>query len=239
MTVSVDVQIMQYLTHFHTRWPRVDGGMLILNNSELVRGGVMMCLFWWVFFAKENSPEEETLKRAKLAAALPAALLALLVARTLANLLPFRTRPFLSPQFHCIWARLDLSSYENWSSFPSDHAALFMALAVSIFVASRRAGILAILYVLGAICLPRVYLGLHWFSDVVAGIGLGALAGSLVSVYSFRDRVWRLSTRWKQMSPGSLAAFAVFMTCSIWTLFGDTRSLARVLWALFVGKRGA
>ena len=62
----------------------------------------------------------------------------------------------------------------GWSSFPSDHAILFMALAVAIFLASRRFGWLALTYTTLCIIGPRVYLGWHWPTDVLAGALLGA-----------------------------------------------------------------
>jgi undecaprenyl-diphosphatase len=238
MTVWVDVRTMQFFARFHGRWPKLDFTIVSLNNSELIRGGAVMCLFWWVFFAKAKSPEAETLKRAKLTAALPAALLAVVLARVLANQLPFRQRPFMLPQFHAFWSNVDLRGYESWSSFPSDHAALFMAIAIALFLVSRWVGSAAVLYVAVAICVPRLYVGLHWFSDVAVGALLGALAGSLVTIKSFRYRIWQVTMRWKEMAPGSLAAFAVYLTCSIWTVFSDTRGLARMVLALLSHKKG-
>ena len=61
------------------------------------------------------------------------------------------------------------------SSFPSGHAAVFFALAMAVFFVNRKNGwwfiVLAAL-----VALARVFAGVHWFSDVVAGALLGIIS---------------------------------------------------------------
>jgi PAP2 superfamily len=61
----------------------------------------------------------------------------------------------------------------NWSSFPSDTAAYFFALAFGLAYLSRRLAIPIILYTAAWVCLPRMYLGLHYASDIVVGAAIG------------------------------------------------------------------
>ncbi|MFJ5553432.1 phosphatase PAP2 family protein [Streptomyces sp. NPDC093225] len=57
-------------------------------------------------------------------------------------------------------------------SFVSDHATLAMALGVGLFVANRRLGLVGIgLALLEGFC--RVYMGVHYPTDVVGGFALG------------------------------------------------------------------
>jgi undecaprenyl-diphosphatase len=65
-------------------------------------------------------------------------------------------------------------------SFVSDHATLTMAMGVALFVADRRFGLVGIgLALLEGFC--RVYMGVHYPTDVVGGFALGTAVALLLS----------------------------------------------------------
>jgi undecaprenyl-diphosphatase len=66
-----------------------------------------------------------------------------------------------------------LAAGHHGSSFVSDHAALTAALAVGLFMVSRKAGLLAAALAL-AEGFTQVYLGSHYPTDVIGGFALGA-----------------------------------------------------------------
>ncbi|MFG2354178.1 phosphatase PAP2 family protein [Streptomyces sp. NPDC048521] len=86
-----------------------------------------------------------------------------------------RPRPFVDHR------GLDvLVSGKSDFSFVSDHATITMALGVGLFVANRRFGIAGIgLALLEGFC--RVYMGVHYPTDVVGGFALGTAVVLLLS----------------------------------------------------------
>ncbi|MGW2522493.1 phosphatase PAP2 family protein [Streptomyces sp. NPDC001617] len=86
-----------------------------------------------------------------------------------------RPRPFLDHQ------GLDvLISGKTDYSFVSDHATITMAMGVGLFVANRRFGAAGIgLALLEGFC--RVYMGVHYPTDVVGGFALGTAVALLLS----------------------------------------------------------
>ncbi|GGI96293.1 phosphatase PAP2 family protein [Streptomyces brasiliensis] len=83
----------------------------------------------------------------------------------------------------------------DWS-FPSNHAAVAAAAAVALFFVSRRLGAVAVVAA-SAMSVSRVWIGVHYPHDVVAGVVVGALV-ALLSM--------RVLRRWPRDLAGRLAA---------------------------------
>jgi len=77
-------------------------------------------------------------------------------------------------------------------SFPSDHAVVAFAIAVSIFLRKPRLG-LVVLAMAATVGLSRVVVGTHYPSDVLAGALLGTLAALVVWAPPIRRPLARLS----------------------------------------------
>ena len=80
----------------------------------------------------------------------------------------------------------------GFGAFPSDHAALFFALAVGLFAWSRMAG-MAGLAVAGLFSVARVMVGFHYPSDMIAGGLLGAALAAGGMAVARRPR-WALDS---------------------------------------------
>jgi len=74
-------------------------------------------------------------------------------------------------------ARLIVAPLSDFS-FPSGHAVSCIECATVLLARHRRCGILAMIYAL-TVCFSRLYLYVHYPTDVLAGILLGLLIGKL------------------------------------------------------------
>jgi len=96
--------------------------------------------------------------------------------------LPQRLRPLHSgnPDF-VLPLGVDPHALEHWSSFPSDHAALFFAASTAIWRVSRPLGSACYVWSIFVVCIPRIYAGYHYASDIIAGAALGVFTALVVA----------------------------------------------------------
>lgn len=124
------------------------------------------------------------------ASAFASSAIALLINQVISHLWD-RTRPFVAhPAVHVWGART------RDASFPSDHASAAFSIAFAVFFFDRWVGSL-LLTAAGVISIGRVFIGVHYPSDVVAGFLIG-LASALLVVHLLRpliERVVRLVER--------------------------------------------
>ncbi len=210
----------------------LDWGASFIERTDLLTGGLLMAGYWWVWF----KPEQRADSRQKLIEAILASVIALIIARAIAKGLPFRVRPLYTPGIDYRAPQLPSGSiiggYEHWSAFPSDHAALFFALAAGMWRCSRIAGSVTFIVAAVGIGAVRVYLGIHYPSDVLTGaaigivcvyalgrIGLGALTGPIAEF------------EWEH--PSAFYALAFVITYELASVFGDIRLLLHGLLRLF------
>ena len=221
---GLDHSIIFFLNQFAHRWPTFDSIIVFFSNSDLMKGGVMLGGLWFAWFSSKS--HRTATSRSYLLSALLGSLIALVIARILAHALPLRSRPILDQSLHFRppYGLPDQSNWTIWSSFPSDHAALFFALLTGIWLAHRRAGLVLFVYVVVAICLPRVYIGIHYPTDILAGAVLGSGCVLACSWRSFRDLWTNPLLRWVERSPGPAYLLLFLITFQIATLFWDLRT---------------
>lgn len=89
-----------------------------------------------------------------------------------------RPRPFVSLDgVRLIYSTLSMRVFRATWSFPSGHCASSMAAAWVLGVSHRR--LMPLLAALvGLIAYSRIYLGMHYPSDCLAGVAVGALCGA-------------------------------------------------------------
>lgn len=128
-----------------------------------------------ILFAVRARPREQRHELATIIVALVAALGAY-TTNVLISLLYFRPRPFAAlSDVHQLIVK-DAAE----KSFPSDHAALAFVIAATVFLAHRKIGYIFLIAAV-IVCLGRVFVGVHYLSDVLMGAVIGVLWAWLVS----------------------------------------------------------
>jgi len=219
--ISFDAAILHFINGFaHRSWT---GDRLVtwLTADEFQKGGIIALLLWWAWFMPTENPK---VSREKLICACIAAPFALALSRLISLVAPFRVRPIHLPDLHIRLAdTLSSHALENWSSFPSDHAMLFFTLAAGIFFVSKRIGLIALLYVSLIICLPRIYLGLHYPTDIMAGAFLGTGVAYIACLPRVRSALARPVFSVLTAFPAVFYTFCFFYTNQIANSFGWVR----------------
>lgn len=220
---SFDFAIIRFVIAFANRSEAFDRLVLYVANADLLKGGALITVLWWAWFRHEG---KEARSREIVLATLAGCLVALFLARALALVLPFRLRPVLA--FPAQGGPRPEHLYE-WSAFPSDHATLFFALATGLTFTARRLGALVLAYVVVAICLPRIYLGWHYPTDVIAGAVLGSAVAYGANTDAVRAPIARRCFAWRRQHPGLFYAAFFLLGYQIATLFSDLRELGIVV----------
>jgi undecaprenyl-diphosphatase len=221
---SFDSSIISFLNGFARHSQSFDTFVHMLSDNELLKGGVIAAIIWWTWFRPHPNKTDH---RHYLLCGIIACLFSVVMARTLANTLPYRERPLRNPAAH-FQVPYGVSQEEliDWSSFPSDHAAVFFALATAIFLAWRAAGIVAFFHVVLFICLPRVYLGFHYPTDILAGAAIGITIAWVASIDAVRKTLARFAMPWLERSPSTFYACLFILTFQIATLFESMRHVS-------------
>jgi undecaprenyl-diphosphatase len=151
-----------------------------LTDWHFVRAGWLGCFIWWAWFRFRN--EED---RLKLLSGLAAIFLVAALSRLTQVGFFVHSRPFVTAHEQGLLVPANVTPFlTTRSSFPSDTATLYFAMAALIWCISRRWGIAAYLWVAAVAALPRVYLTYHWPSDVLVAFVLGTAA--VVAAYHHR-----------------------------------------------------
>jgi undecaprenyl-diphosphatase len=220
-----DKDILEFVNRFANHSHAFDKGVGLVSGSYLLKGGVFMAAVWWAWFSGEAGEDRARL-RTFLISTLMAAVVALGVARVLGTVLPFRERPMFANGLDFVAPSSSRASdFEHWSSFPSDHAALFFALATGLWYVRRSVGVIAFVYSVIVICLPRLYLGVHYPTDLIAGAAIGIAVTWIAVRRPLRRAVGLPALEWLNRSPAWFYALLFLITFQIATLFADVRGL--------------
>jgi undecaprenyl-diphosphatase len=139
----------------------------------------------WSLFTKDKEKRRERLKISIIA--LAAAIISRFFFTEIIRLALPRPRPFAFLDFYPLITEPGLAS----NSFPSGHAAFFFAFAMVVFLYFRKTGLIFFLAGL-LIGFARIYVGVHWPSDVIFGTSLGILVGFTTYLLASKQKISNL-----------------------------------------------
>jgi undecaprenyl-diphosphatase len=229
-----DHWIISFINQFSQRSALFDSFVVHVIYNMLLTGGLITALLWWAWVWQ--TPRRE-LNRSYVLAGLVLTVIALAISRTLALSLPFRVRPRFS---ETLGFRVPLGSENSylihWSSFPSDHAVMYFSLATVLFLISRKVGIFAYCHAVFVICLPLLYLGVHYPTDLIAGAFIGFAVASMARIDRLRESISRPGFIWCRNSPATFYPAIYLCTLLVATQFDPVRDIAAGIWRALNGR---
>ena len=221
-----DFPILHWLNGYAGASDYVDYFAWRFGNNDLIKGGVMVGLLWGVWSL--DRPGRGT--TADMVRAIVGMVVAIFIGRALQIFLPHRDRPAHESALDLkLPDNMPADALDTWSSFPSDHAVLYVAIAVAIFWRARMVGALALAWALVAIFLPRLYIGLHYPSDILLGGLLGAAVMAAAMTVPVPGPVLPAIERWRDRHPASFQALAFVAAFEAATQFRGSRFFAASL----------
>lgn len=205
--------------------PGFDSLVFQVSQNHLLKCAPPVTAVWFLWWTRQQAADRDR-RQAALLMVLAACFLTMGIVRALTRLLPFRLRPIFETELHLVKAAgMWLGNFDRASSMPSDHAGLFFALAVGLFIVSRPVGILALLHAALMIALPRVYLGLHYASDVLVGAAIGALSAWLLTRPPAIDAAGAMAQGWVKRQPQIAYPVLFLVTSEMAEMFEPLRNI--------------
>lgn len=164
--MSLDFYFFNLINNLAGRWFWLD--FLAIFFAKYFGYVLIYCLLW--FLVKDYKKYWRMV-----AEALIAAFLVRFVLVEVFYVIHFRFRPFVQ---HAV--NLLIPYDGSQTSFPSGHASFYFALSTIIYGYNKKVGIW---FYLGSalIALSRVFVGVHWPSDILAGAIVGIIMGLILN----------------------------------------------------------
>jgi len=227
--IQLDLSVIAFFNQLARRSWTVDTLVWSVWTNAVLQGGIAMALVWAAWFSKSEAVTDQH-RREMLLSSLVGMYVCLLSTLVLRGLLPFRARPAVDPAvtFHAPFLPSGVHLPEA-TSFPSGHAAILFSLAIGLWLVSRTLGTVVALHGFFVVCLPRVYFGRHYATDILAGT---ALAIAIVPLVAQTLRTCQLTQRlvaWSYTRPAVFYSIFFIVSLDVATDFAYAKTLLHVV----------
>jgi membrane-associated phospholipid phosphatase len=191
-----------------------------------LQGVLVMSLVWSCWFS-DTAAEV----RARVATGVFASVCAGMIARVVQRTLPTDPKPLFDPVLHLHIpailgdvAVLRATSNPSSHTFPSERATLFAGLALTVFLARPKLGLLALACTL-LTEVSRIGLGYHYLPDIAGSVSLAAAFVWLAHM-RWSSQIGDRLVSWERAAAPASYACAFFASYQIATAFQDLRDIA-------------
>lgn len=217
-----DMSIINFCQKFVHTNQRLDNFFNLFTYNYFLKGGIIMLVFWWLWFLPVSEGKMEK-QRIDILVALFSCFFTVLLTRILVHVLPFRDRPMNNSDLHLVLP-YDVLTYDD-NSFPSDHAAMLYSISAGLYFISKRWGVLALIYITLFPMFGRVYNCYHYPTDIIAGASIGIV----ITIIFFKNHpVKKIAKRLLEISrikPQFFYPVFFFAFYQLTTMFDDVRGI--------------
>src|SRR2546427_1946481 len=203
-----------------------------LSNNAVSLQAVLVALFWAAWFSKRE-PSSAWQRRSTMLASLVGLFATVVIAIALRAALPFRPRPFLNSEIASQFPYLPFDSTlpvnAHSTSLPAGHAAVFFALATVLWSVSIGLGLGAFLHASLAICLPRIYSGLHYPTDILFAAILAIVTVTAANELLGRSALIHRLLGWSETHPAVFYATFFAFSVEVALEFSSIRPFLKLL----------
>ncbi len=206
----------------------------VYETSDLLTIVPLTSLLWWFWFAKNYTLTST--RRKYVVSTIVACFFTGLICYFLVHsnfLFDIRPRPRCDSTIKFVIPYgLDAPSWEfcrdTHGTFPSGHAAVLFTVSMGLFYISRLTGGLCLIYSFIA-CLPRVYVGDHYFTDIIGGAIIGVVITCLSNLKLVENALTKKIMKWADHHPPSFYATFFIMSFNIVTYYSDVGRILKAM----------
>ncbi len=231
----MDFSVLYFLNKLASSGGIVGTLIGMFTENPLLRGGPVFFCICYLWFSTNDVN-----LRVRIIMGCIACILGVLISVFCQSHLPIHVRPVYDN-------RLGIVNILNWNqdstdkriySFPSDTATLYFALVTIVFLQNRKMGLLSFLWAVLTVGVCRVAVGVHYPSDILAGMILGTTLVLILSNIAGLNK-W-LSKNILKYDPGQkyLNIFFVFLCLEAYGLFPGLSQIFYFFVQLLKGGHG-